>query len=38
MSLFSSQFLQMEQFGSTAVPHIPAKPIIAVLTGVASWQ
>jgi GrpB-like predicted nucleotidyltransferase (UPF0157 family) len=36
MSLFCPQFLQLEHFGSTAIPDMPAKPIIDVLAGVSS--
>jgi GrpB-like predicted nucleotidyltransferase (UPF0157 family) len=36
MSLFASRLLRIEHFGSTAIPGMPAKPIIDVLTGVAS--
>ena len=36
LRLFPRQLLQVEHFGSTAVPGIPAKPIIDILAGVPS--
>jgi GrpB-like predicted nucleotidyltransferase (UPF0157 family) len=34
----SSQFADIQHFGSTAIPGIPAKPIIDILAGVASME
>lgn len=36
MSLFPPQLLDVQHFGSTAIPGMPAKPIIDILAGVAS--
>ncbi len=36
LTLFPSQFLSVEHFGSTAVPGMVAKPIIDILAGVES--
>lgn len=36
LSLFPTQILDVQHFGSTAVPGMPAKPIIDLLGGVAS--
>jgi GrpB-like predicted nucleotidyltransferase (UPF0157 family) len=38
LRLFPTQLLSIEHFGSTAVPHMPAKPVIDLLGGVASMQ
>lgn len=35
MSLFPTQLLDAQHFGSTAIPGMPAKPIIGILAGVA---
>jgi GrpB-like predicted nucleotidyltransferase (UPF0157 family) len=34
--LFPTQFLDIQHFGSTAIPGMPAKPIIDLLAGVES--
>lgn len=36
MRLFQSQLLDIQHFGSTAIPGMPAKPIIDILAGVES--
>jgi len=36
LQLFPGQFVELEHFGSTAVPGMAAKPIIDILAGVAS--
>lgn len=36
MRLFPSQLLDVQHFGSTAIPGMPAKPIIDILAGVES--
>lgn len=36
LSLFPTQLLDVQHFGSTAIPGMPAKPIIDLLGGVAS--
>lgn len=36
LSLFPSQLLDVQHFGSTAIPGMPAKPIIDILAGVES--
>lgn len=36
LTLFPAQLLDVQHFGSTAVPGMPAKPIIDILGGVAS--
>jgi GrpB-like predicted nucleotidyltransferase (UPF0157 family) len=38
LSLFPSQLLRVEHFGSTAIPGMPAKPIIDILAAVASMD
>ena len=38
LATFASQLLRVEHFGSTAVPGMPAKPIVDILAGVASMQ
>jgi GrpB-like predicted nucleotidyltransferase (UPF0157 family) len=35
-TLFPSQFLEIQHIGSTAIPDMPAKPIIDILAGVES--
>jgi GrpB-like predicted nucleotidyltransferase (UPF0157 family) len=36
VGLFPSQFLEIQHFGSTAIPGMPAKPVIDLLAGVES--
>jgi GrpB-like predicted nucleotidyltransferase (UPF0157 family) len=36
VALFPAQWLAIEHFGSTAIPGMPAKPVIDLLAGVAS--
>ena len=36
LSMFPTQLLDVQHFGSTAIPGMPAKPIIDILAGVAS--
>ena len=38
LSRFSTQLLRVEHFGSTAIPGMPAKPIVDILAGVASMD
>lgn len=38
LSLFPSQLLDVQHFGSTAIPGMPAKPIIDILAGVGSME
>ena len=38
LAAFGSQFLAVEHFGSTAIPHLDAKPIVDILGGVVSMQ
>jgi len=38
LAMFPSQILSVEHFGSTAVPGMPAKPIVDILAGVASMD
>lgn len=38
LSLFPSEIVAIEHFGSTAVPGMSAKPIIDILGGVRSWN
>lgn len=38
LQLISGQFADIQHFGSTAIPGMPAKPIIDILAGVASME
>lgn len=38
MRLFPSRLLDVQHFGSTAIPGMPAKPVIDLLAGVASME
>ena len=38
LSLFPSQFIDIQHIGSTAVPGLPAKPIVDLLAGVRSME
>ncbi|MBC5765597.1 GrpB family protein [Ramlibacter albus] len=38
LGLYPREFVQIEHFGSTAVPGMPAKPIIDMLAGVAAMS